>query len=103
MPATARPVPVGGQPPDQRAGAELNVPLFHRHARGLILTEQGELLYRTAHDVFMKLQRRAPNSTDEPKEKPTGELSITTTVGLGSIWLTPRLERIPRALSARSR
>jgi DNA-binding transcriptional LysR family regulator len=31
---------------------ELNVPLFHRHARGLILTEQGDLLYRTAHDVF---------------------------------------------------
>ena len=26
---------------------ELNVSLFHRHARGLILTEQGELLYRT--------------------------------------------------------
>ena len=34
----------------------LSVPLFHRHARGLILTEQGELLYRTAHDVFMKLE-----------------------------------------------
>jgi DNA-binding transcriptional LysR family regulator len=34
---------------------ELNVPLFHRHARGLILTEQGDLLYRTAHDVFIKL------------------------------------------------
>src|SRR3546814_12433913 len=33
----------------------LKVPLFHRHARGLILTEQGELLYRTAHEVFGKL------------------------------------------------
>ena len=33
----------------------VKVPLFHRHARGLILTEQGELLYRTAHDVFAKL------------------------------------------------
>jgi DNA-binding transcriptional LysR family regulator len=33
----------------------LNVPLFHRHARGLILTEQGEMLYRTAHEVFTKL------------------------------------------------
>ena len=30
---------------------ELAVALFHRHARGLILTEQGELLYRTAHEV----------------------------------------------------
>src|SRR6266436_4757852 len=35
---------------------ELSVPLFHRHARGLILTEQGELLFRTAHDVFMQLE-----------------------------------------------
>ena len=33
----------------------LRVPLFHRHARGLILTEQGEMLYRTAHEVFIKL------------------------------------------------
>ena len=35
--------------------SELAVTLFHRHARGLILTEQGEMLYRTAHDVFTKL------------------------------------------------
>jgi len=30
---------------------ELGVSLFHRHARGLILTEQGELLHHTAHDA----------------------------------------------------
>jgi DNA-binding transcriptional LysR family regulator len=35
---------------------DVGVPLFHRHARGLILTEQGETLYRTAHDVLMKLE-----------------------------------------------
>ena len=40
---------------------ELSVSLFHRHARGLILTEQGELLYRTAHDVFMKLEAARAN------------------------------------------
>ena len=38
--------------------SEVGVPLFHRHARGLILTEQGEILYRTAHDVFSRLRRR---------------------------------------------
>jgi DNA-binding transcriptional LysR family regulator len=27
----------------------------------------------------------------DSKEKPTGELRITTTVGLGSVWLTPRI------------
>ena len=35
---------------------DLGVPLFHRHARGLILTEQGDQLFRTAHDVLMKLE-----------------------------------------------
>jgi DNA-binding transcriptional LysR family regulator len=69
---------------------DLNVPLFHRHARGLILTEQGEVLYRTAHDVFTKLAAAKTRLMDS-KEKPSGELRITTTVGLGSIWLTPRI------------
>src|SRR3954468_8012052 len=69
---------------------DLNVALFHRHARGLILTEQGEMLYRTAHDVFTKLAAAQTRLMDS-KDKPTGELRITTTVGLGSVWLTPHL------------
>ena len=69
----------------------LNVSLFHRHARGLILTEQGEVLYRTAHEVFTKLTAAQTRLMDS-KEKPSGELRITTTVGLGSVWLTPRLK-----------
>src|ERR1700759_68258 len=64
--------------------ADLNVPLFHRHARGLILTEQGEVLYRTAHDVSSKLAAAQTRLMDS-KDKPTGELRITTTVGLGSM------------------
>lgn len=69
---------------------DLKVALFHRHARGLILTEQGELLYRAAHEVFSKMESVQTMLTDS-KEKPSGELRITTTVGLGSAWLTPRL------------
>jgi DNA-binding transcriptional LysR family regulator len=69
---------------------ELKVPLFHRHARGLILTEQGEVLYRTAHEVHTKLASAKTRLTDS-REKPTGELRITTTIGLGTIWLTPRI------------
>jgi DNA-binding transcriptional LysR family regulator len=69
---------------------ELKVPLFHRHARGLILTEQGEVLYRTAHEVHTKLASAKARLTDS-REKPTGELRITTTIGLGTIWLTPRI------------
>ena len=68
----------------------LSVALFHRHARGLILTEQGELLYRTAHDVFMKLESARAKLTDS-RERPNGDLRVTTTVGLGTHWLTPKL------------
>lgn len=65
----------------------LKVPLFHRHARGLILTEQGELLHRTTREVFAKLSVTEAMLT-ESKEQPKGPLRITTTVGFGSMWLT---------------
>ena len=70
--------------------ADLEVPLFHRHARGLILTEQGELLFRTVKDVMLKLDAVRTHLTDS-REKPNGELRITTTYGLGTNWLAPRL------------
>jgi DNA-binding transcriptional LysR family regulator len=69
---------------------ELSVSLFHRHARGLILTEQGELLYRTAHEVFLKLESVRTKLTDS-RERPHGELKVTTAQGIGNHWLTPRL------------
>src|SRR5215471_15410734 len=69
---------------------ELSVSLFHRHARGLILTEQGELLHHTAHDVFMKLEAARAKLTDS-RERPNGELRVQTTPGIGVHWLTPRL------------
>ncbi|MGE5503456.1 MAG: LysR family transcriptional regulator [Actinomycetota bacterium] len=69
----------------------LNLPLFHRHARGLILTEQGELLYRTAREVFSKLAMTEALLT-ESRERPQGPLKITTTVAFGSLWLTPRIK-----------
>ncbi len=70
----------------------LAVPLFHRHARGLILTEQGESLNRTVREVFAKLAMTEALLT-ESKEKPAGRLKITTTVGFGASWLAPRLHR----------
>ncbi len=69
----------------------LQVPLFHRHARGLILTEQGESLNRTVREVFAKLAMTEALLT-ESKEKPAGRLKVTTTVGFGSSWLAPRLQ-----------
>jgi len=69
---------------------DLSVPLFHRHARGLILTEQGEHLFRTAKEMMLKLEATRARLTDS-RERPNGDLRVTTTLGLGSNWLTPRL------------
>ena len=69
----------------------LKVPLFHRHARGLILTEQGELLFHTAHEVFAKLAMTEAMLKDS-RDKPSGELRVTTTVTFGMMWLTPRMK-----------
>ena len=69
----------------------LGVSLFHRHARGLILTEQGELLFQTTKEVSHKLVMTEA-MLGESKERPRGPLKITTTVAFGSIWLTPRMK-----------
>ncbi|NNG03588.1 MAG: LysR family transcriptional regulator [Inquilinus sp.] len=68
----------------------LSAPLFHRHARGLILTEQGELLLDTAREVFAKLSQAEAMLTDS-KETARGPLTVTATVAFGSTWLTPRI------------
>jgi DNA-binding transcriptional LysR family regulator len=70
---------------------DVGVALFHRHARGLVLTEQGEILYKTAHEVLMKLETVRARLT-EAKDRPSGQLRVSTTVGLGSGWLTERVQ-----------
>ena len=70
--------------------AELGIALFHRHARGLELTEQGESLFRTAREVSSKLAM-AEAVLSDTRDKARGELKVTTTVGFGSTWLTPRI------------
>jgi DNA-binding transcriptional LysR family regulator len=69
---------------------DLGIALFHRHARGLVLTEQGDMLYRTASDVMNKLQT-AETLLADTTTKPTGELRITCPIGLGTVWVTQRL------------
>ena len=69
----------------------LGVPLFHRHARGLILTEQGEMLFANVREIFAKLEMTQA-MLREGKERPKGPLKITTTVAFGSTWLTPLMK-----------
>ncbi|MEO0328168.1 MAG: LysR family transcriptional regulator [Pseudomonadota bacterium] len=69
---------------------DLKVSLFQRHARGLVMTEEGETLYATAHDVLLKLDSVQAKLMDST-ERPEGKLKVTTTVGLGTGWLTTRI------------
>ena len=70
--------------------ADLKTPLFHRHARGLVLTEDGETLFHTVSDVAGKLNL-AESLLSESRTAPTGALRITAPVGFGTVWLPSRL------------
>ncbi|WP_461469696.1 LysR family transcriptional regulator [Pararhodobacter sp.] len=68
----------------------LGTTLFHRHARGLILTEQGELLFEATRAMSKRLETAAARIRDS-EEEVFGELRVTTTTGFGTLWLAPRL------------
>ena len=70
---------------------DLNVKLFERHARGLTLTENGEYLFKTAHEVISKL-KEVETTLGDKKNKPSGKLTVTTFVSFGTTWLTPRIQ-----------
>ena len=69
---------------------DLGLKLFIRHARGLVLTEVGEQLFRTAHRMHAELQQ-VESQMSESQDIPTGQLLVTTTVGIGSTWLSSRI------------
>ena len=70
---------------------DLKVKLFERHARGLTLTENGEYVYKTAHEVISKL-KEVETSLGDQKSKPSGKITITTVRSFGTHWLTPRIQ-----------
>lgn len=67
--------------------------LFHRHARGLILTEQGELLFDATSAMTKRLDAAAARIRDS-EEEVFGDLRVTTTTGFGTLWLAPRLPKL---------
>ncbi|MBB3712557.1 DNA-binding transcriptional LysR family regulator [Limimaricola variabilis] len=72
---------------------QLNTTLFHRHARGLILTEQGELLFEATRSMTKRLDAAAARIRDS-EEEVFGEIKITTPIGFGTLWLAPRLPKL---------
>lgn len=70
----------------------LNVSLFTRHARGLVLTQEGQELFNTAREVVHRIDE-TERSLMESRERPSGLLRVTTMVTFGAVWLTPHLEQ----------
>jgi DNA-binding transcriptional LysR family regulator len=70
---------------------DLGASLFHRHARGLALTHEGEQLLAAAREVTERIETTA-RAIQETRTKPSGELRLTTTVGFGSTWLPRHLK-----------
>jgi DNA-binding transcriptional LysR family regulator len=69
---------------------EISTPLFQRHARGLTMTDEGELLFTAVTDVLGRLAT-AEEALKNVHENPRGALKITASHGIGAYWLLPRL------------
>ena len=69
---------------------EISTPLFQRHARGLTLTDEGELLYGAVADVLTRLGQ-AEEALKNAQAAPRGSLKVTTSHGLGAYWVLPRM------------
>ena len=76
--------------------SSLETPLFHRHARGLTLTEQGRILFLAAREIAHRTAL-AQATVINSRSKPQGKLRVSTPISLGSNWLTSVL---PEFLSA---
>lgn len=69
---------------------DLGTALFHRHARGLVLTEQGQILLEASQDVAKRMAA-AQVTLSESRDAPAGSLRVNATVGVGTVWLTAHL------------
>lgn len=72
---------------------QLGVPLFLRGHRSLQLTTDGQRLYRTCTAVLEQLRATVVHIRQRERRE---VLALTTTPGLASLWLIPRLPRFAR-------
>jgi DNA-binding transcriptional LysR family regulator len=77
----------------------MNLPLFHRHARGLTLTEEGTVLYKTATDVHSRIAMSLAN-VQNVRQLPQGVLRVSSPISLGSNWLSTVLPEFMRNRSS---
>ena len=64
--------------------------LFHRHARGLAMTHEGEQLHHATHTMSETIERTRA-SIDVSRGRPSGEIRLSTTISFGSTWLARQM------------
>ena len=69
---------------------DLATSLFHRHARGLVLTEQGEILLHTADEVAKRMAS-VQTALGDSRDSAAGHLRVNTTIGIATVWLVGHL------------
>ncbi|MGA0532576.1 LysR family transcriptional regulator [Hansschlegelia sp. KR7-227] len=75
--------------------ASLKIPLFHRGAHGLALTEAGEIFHAAVTSMFERLAMGLAR-IDDFRGAASGPLRIATAVVFGSSWLTSKMTKFRR-------
>ena len=70
----------------------IGVPLFQRHARGLVLTDAGIKLHAATTDMA-RAASVAHNVVKDAMDRPQGDLTVTAPIAFGSTWLVSRLQK----------
>lgn len=66
--------------------------LFRRHPRGLMLTEQGDILFETTQEIFGRISNTLSILKDT-KDMAAGHLRLATTPTFSNFWLAPRIPK----------
>ncbi len=77
----------------QALEAGLGVRLFLRQRRGLLLTYEGERLFRSVQGALQQVQEVIDSLSQRPA---ANRVTLTSTMGFCSLWLIPRLGEFNR-------
>ena len=72
----------------------LGVALFVRQRRGLVLTHEGDRLFRTVQGALRQMQEAVDSLSERGNAQ---RITVTATMGFCSLWLIPRLGEFHRA------
>ena len=75
---------------------ELGATLFSRHARGLVLTSEGELLLDTVRSVFSQLENTKALVSESSGNHLSGIVKLACSNAFGTMWLSSRMHEFQK-------